>query len=159
MKIQNISTYVLYGISALIVLSFLAFFLIGYDNMEGDKNAPMLTGYLMFLMYGLGLAAVVLMAWSLVANGRKSSASDQIKATGIPGTKIVIATCIITILSMVVGLILGIGEEDFTTSSGSFTPGYLVTLVDVFLWAIYILSLVSVICVIVSATGVLTRKK
>ena len=43
MKLEKISNYVLYGISVFIVLSFLAFFLIGYDNMEGDKNAPKLT--------------------------------------------------------------------------------------------------------------------
>ncbi len=158
MKLEKISNYVLYALSAIIVLSFLAFFLIGYDNPEGDKNAPKLTGYLLYLQYALGLVAFALMIWSVVVNARKSSGSDEIKSTGIPGTKIVLATCAITIVSMIVGLLVGWNEDDFTTSSGTFTPGYLVTLVDVFMWAMYILAVVSVIAVVLSATGVFTKK-
>ncbi|MCD7720718.1 MAG: hypothetical protein LUC86_05225 [Prevotellaceae bacterium] len=159
MKLEKLSNYVLYAISAIIVLSFLAFFLIGYDNPEGDKNAPMLTGYLLWLQYALGIIACVLMIWSVVVSARKSSGSDEVKMTGIPGSKIVLVTCAITIVSMIVGLLLGLGEDDFTTSSGSFTPGYMVTLVDVFMWAMYILAVVSVIAVVISATGIFVQKK
>ncbi len=158
MKLEKISNYVLYALSIIIVLSFVAFFLVGYDNMEGDKNAPMLTGYLLWLQYALGFITFVAMIWSLVVNALKSSGSDELKSTGIPGSRIVLCTCAITVVSMIVGLIIGIGEDDFTTSSGSFTPGYLVTLVDVFMWAMYILAVVSVIAVIVSATGIFTKK-
>ncbi len=158
MKIEKISSYVLYAISAIIVLSFLAFFLIGYDNMEGDKNAPKLTGYLLFVQYALGVIAFGLMIWSLVVNTLNSSSKEQLQSTGIPGTKITLFTCAITVISMLIGLLLGIGEEDFTTSSGTFVSGGMIMLVDVFMWAIYILAAVSVIAVVISATGVLSRK-
>ncbi len=158
MKLEKISNFVLYVLSAIIVLSFVAFFVIGYDNMEGDKNAPVLTSYLLFLQYALIAIAFILMIWSVVVNARKSSGSDEIKSTGIPGTKIVIFTCVLTVVSMVVGLLLGLNEEDFTTSSGTFTPASMVTLVDVFMWAIYILAIASVIAVVVSATGIFNRK-
>ena len=157
MKLEKISNYVLYAVSIFIVLSFLAFFLIGYDNMEGDKNAPKLTGFLLFVQYFLGFAAFGLMLWSVVVNARKSSGSDELLSTGIPGSKIVLFTCAITIVSLVVGLVVGLGEEDFTSSSGVFTPGYMVTVVDMFMWSMYILGIVSVVAVIVSATGIMKK--
>ncbi len=158
MKLEKISNLVLYILSAIIVLSFVAFFLIGYDNMEGDKNAPVLTSYLLFLQYGMVVIAAVLMLWSLFVNARKSSGSDELKSTGIPGSKIIIFTCALTVVSMVVGLLLGLNEEDFTTSSGTFTPASMVTLVDVFMWAIYILAIASVLAVVASATGIFNKK-
>ncbi len=159
MKLEKISNYVLYAVSAFIVLSFVAFFMIGYDNMEGDKNAPELTGYLLFVQYGLGLLALGLMIWSVAVSAKRSSGSDEKKTTGVPGSKIVLLTCLITIVSLAIGLVFGLGEEAFTTSSGNVTEGYMVTVVDAFMWSIYILSAVSVIAVVLSATGVLNQKK
>ncbi len=161
MKLEKISNYVLYALSAIIVLSFVAFFLIGYDNMEGDKNAPKLTGYLLFLQYGLGVIALGLMIWSVVVNALKSSGTDERKATGVPGSKVVLFTCAITIVSMAVGAIIGFVDpgnaEGFTTSSGSFTSAGMLVLVDMCMWSMYILAVVSVVAVIISATGVLKK--
>lgn len=157
MKLEKISNYVLYGISIFIVLSFLAFFLIGYDNMEGDKNAPKLTGFLLCVQYLLGVAAFGMMLWSVVVNARKSSGSDEIKDTGIPGSKIILFTCVITVISLVIGAVLGLGEEEFVSSSGVHTPGYMVTLVDAFMWSMYILAAVSVVTVVISATGIMKK--
>ncbi len=162
MKIEKISNYVLYAISIIIVLSFLAFFLIGYDNMEGDKNAPKLTGYLLFVQYALGVIALGLMIWSVVVSAMKSSGGDETKASGVPGSKVVMFTCAITVVSMVVGAIIGFVDpsnaDGFTTSSGSYTSAGMLVLVDMCMWSMYILAVVSVIAVIISATGVLNRK-
>ena len=45
------SYYVLYACFAIIILTFAVFFGYGYDNMEGDYNAPVCTEGLMWLMY------------------------------------------------------------------------------------------------------------
>ncbi len=162
MKIQKISNCVLYVISAIIVLSFLAYFFIGYDNMEGDKNAPVLTGYLLFVQYALVAITFVLMVWSLVVNSLNSSAKEQLASTGVPGTKITLFTWSLLILAMIVGAVIGFVDPanagGFTTSSGSYTSEGMLVLVDVCMWSMYILAGVSVIAVVISATGILNRK-
>lgn len=157
MKLEKISNYVLWGVSAVIVLSFLAFFLIGYDNMEGDKNAPQLTGFLLVLQYLLGVVTFVLMAWSVVVSARNSSSADEKKTTGMPGSKVILFTCVLTLVSLAVGFVIGLSAEDFTTSSGVYTPASMVQLVDTFLWAIYILSGASLIAMVASSIGLLKK--
>jgi hypothetical protein len=55
------------------------------------------------------------------------------------------ATAAITIVAFVLGWVLNIGEDAFTTSSGVTTSGTMVTMVDAFMVAIYILAIVSII--------------
>ncbi len=159
MKLEKISQIVMWSLTAFIVVSFLAFFTIGYDNFDGKNNAPELTGFLLWVQYLLAIGGFLLMVWSVFVSARKNSGTDEKDTTGIPGKKITMFTVIVTIVSLLVGLALGWGEEDFTTTSGVFTPGYLVTLTDICMWSIYILSVVSVGAVVVAATGVLSQKK
>ncbi len=157
MKTEKISNYVLYALAIFIVLSFLAFFLIGYDNMEGSLNAPKLTGYLLIVQYLLGVGGVAVMIWNVVSSVRKSSGGDEKATKGLPATKISMFAIIITVASLVIGLLTGLGEEDFTTTSGVFTEGYMVTVVDMFLCSIYILAIVAIVAVVVSMSGVLKK--
>ncbi len=159
MKLEKISKYVMLSLSIFCVLSFLAFFTIGYDNFDGKNNAPQLTGFLLVVQYLLAIGGFLLMLWSVAVSLRKSSGIDEKETTGIPGKKITMFTVVVTIVSLVVGLLDGLGEEDFTTTSGVFTPGYMVTLVDVCMWSIYILSIVSVAAVVLAASGLLSKKK
>lgn len=158
MKIEKISNYVLYGVCAVIVLCFALFMGIGYDNMDdAGHTAPLLTDLIMVLMYLLGLATACLMVWSLVVGARSTAGTNEMESTGIPGGKVTMATFGITVLSIVVGVVLGIGEPDFTTTSGVFTPGYMVTMVDAFMWSMYILAFVSVVAVVVASSGIMTK--
>ncbi len=157
MKLEKISQIVMGVLATLTVVSFLLFFTVGYDNFDGKNNAPQLTGFLLWVQYLLAIGGFLLMMWSVFVSARKNSGVDEKETTGIPGKKITLFTVLVTIASLAVGLVLGLGEEDFTTTSGVFTPGYMVTLVDVCMWSIYILSIVSVAAVVVSATGVLRK--
>lgn len=161
MKLQKISNLVLYAICGLIVLVFLLFFSIGYDNVDmeiaADKNAPMMTNALMILMYLLGVATFCLMVWSLVKSARSAAGSDEKEATGIAGSKIVVVTAVVTLLAFVAGYILNLGEEPFTTSSGVTTSGGMVTMVDAFMVEIYFLAVASIVAVVVASTGVMTK--
>lgn len=157
MKIEKLSNYVLWSVSAVIVLSFLAFFLIGFDNMEGDLRAPQLTGFLLVLQYVLGIFTFALMGWSVVVSARNSSSADEKKTTGIPGSKVILLTSLLTIVSLAVGFVVGMGAEDFTTSSGVFTPASMVQLVDTFLWSIYIMSVAALLAMAASSIGLLKK--
>ena len=158
MKLEKISNNVLYAVCGVIVLVFALFFLVGYDNYDESGNvAPKLTNLLMALMYILGVVTFCLMVWSLVKSARNAAGSDEKEATGIPGSKIIIATAAVTLVAFIIGYVFNLGEEAFTTSSGVTTSGGMVTLVDAFMVAIYILAVVSVAAVVVASTGVMTN--
>ena len=158
MKLEKISNNVLYAICAVSVLVFVLFFTVGYNNFDEKGNtAPQLTSVLLFLQYILGIVTFCLMVWSVVKGIQNSGGGDEKATKGIPGSKIVLCTTIITILSFVVGYVFNLGEEPFTTSSGVTTSGSMVTIVDAFIWSIYILFFVAVVAVVLAATGVMTK--
>lgn len=158
MKLEKISNNVLYAVCGLIVVVFLLFFCVGYNNYDEAGNvAPTMTNLLMALMYVLGVATFCLMIWSLVKSARSAAGSDEMESTGIPGSKIVICTAAVTLVAFIIGYVFNLGEEPFTTSSGVTTSSAMVTMVDAFMVAIYILAVVSIIAVVVAGTGVMTK--
>ena len=158
MKLEKISNNVLYAICAVSVLIFILFFTVGHDQYDEKGNvAPALTSLLLCLQYALGAITFILMIWSLVKSLQNSGGGDEKATKGIPASKIVLCTAIITVLSFVVGYVFNMGEEPFTTSSGVTTSGGMVTVVDAFIWSIYILFFVAVVAVIMAATGVMTK--
>ena len=158
MKLEEISNNVLYVVCAIIVLCFLAFMFIGYDNYdEAGRVAPKLTGMLLFLQYALGIVTFILMIWSVIRGAKNSGGSDEKTTKGVPGKKVILFTSVVTILAFVLGLVFNLGEDAFTTSSGVTTSGTMVTVVDAFMWSIYILFFVAVCAVVLSATGLMTK--
>jgi hypothetical protein len=63
----------------------------------------------------------------------------------------------LTIVSVIIGWVCGIGEADFTASDGTITTAGWVTVVDIFCVSMGILFLAAAIAVIVSMTGILTK--
>ena len=157
MKIEKISSRVLLTIVALIVVCFGAFLLIGYDNMNGDYNEPMLTDVIMWLMYVLIAVTAALTVWSAVRGMQNSKGNDPAATTGVPGGKITLFTAGLTIVSLIVGWVLGLGEKEFTAQDGTVTSAGWVTVVDVFMVSMGILLLAAAIAVIVSMTGIFTK--
>ena len=157
MKIEKISSRVLLACVALIVVCFAAFLLIGYDNQVGDHNEPLLTDIIMWLMYLLVTATAALTIWSAVRSAQSNKGNDPAATTGVPGGKITMFTAGLTIVSVIIGWICGIGEADFTASDGTITTASWVTVVDIFCVSMGILFLAAAIAVIVSMTGILTK--
>lgn len=157
MKIQVISKRVLAACIAIIVICFVAFLTVGYDNPVGDYNEPQLTELLIWLMYALTLVTAGLTVWSVIKSANSNKGNDSAAATGVPGGKIIMFTIVLLIASLGIGLATGLGEPDFTAADGTVTSGGMVTVVDMFLGSIYILAVVAVIAVAVSMSGVLTK--
>ena len=157
MKIEKISSRVLLVCIILILVSFGAFLTIGYDNMVGDHNQPILTDVILCLMYGLTIVTAGLVVWSVVQSAQNSKGSDSSATTGVPGGKIALFTICLTIVSFIVGWVLGLGETNFTASDGSVTTAGWVTVVDMFCTSIAILFVAAAIAVAVSMTGILTK--
>ena len=150
MKIEKISSRVLLCCILLIVVCFAAFLLIGYDNMVGENNEPMLTDVIMCLMYVLIAATAALTVWSAIRGIQNNKGND-------PTVKITLFTAGLTIVSVIIGWICGIGETDFTASDGTVTTAGWVTVVDVFMVSMGVLLVAAAIAVAVSMTGILTK--
>ena len=155
MKIEKISKLALYVCVGIIFVCFLAFFGIGYSNPVGDYNEPKMLDLLMILMYVLFAVMLVLTIWSIFKGlGNKDGSSAS--GSGVPGGKIMAGTIGLLVVSLVIGVVSGLGEEAFTAQDGTVTSAGWVTVVDMFCVASGILFAAAAISVIVSMTGVLT---
>ena len=157
MKIEKISSRVLLACVVVIVVCFGAFMTIGYDNPVGDNNEPMLTDVIMWLMYLLIAATAALTVWSAVRSAQNSKGNDPAATTGVPGGKITLFTAGLTIVSLVLGWVTGLGSTEFTASDGTVTSAGWVTVVNVFMVSMGVLLVAAAIAVVVSMTGILTK--
>lgn len=157
MKIEKISSRVLLACVALIVVCFAAFLLIGYNNPVGDNNQPMLTDVIMWLMYALILVTAGLTVWSAIRGMQNNKGNDPAASTGVPSGKITLFTVGLTIVSLIIGWVTGLGAQEFTASDGTVTSAGWVTVVNVFMVSMGILLLAAAIAVVVSMTGVVTK--
>ena len=157
MKIQQISKYVMLAVMAVSFIVFAVFFGFWGDEMYGEYAAPTFTGLLLFLMYGLVLLTSGLIVWAVAKGVASAKGSDSAAVKGVPSTKIVVGTCILFVASLVIGYVLGLGATDFTAADGTVTPAHMVTVVDMFIWSIYILSVVAFAAIGVSMSGILVK--
>ena len=103
------------------------------------------------------LTTAGLTVWSGVKGIASSKGTDPAATTGVPGGKVSLFTWGLFIVSIVIGLVLGLGEEAFTAADGTVTSGGWVTVVDAFCVSIGILILAAAASVLVSMSGVLTK--
>jgi hypothetical protein len=157
MKIQQISKYVMWAVMAVSAVVFFMFFVFWGDEMYGEYAAPTFTGLLLFLMYGLVALTAGLIVWAVAKSVANSKGTDSAAVKGVPGSKIIAGTVVLTIASLVIGYVLGLGESDFTAADGTVTSGSMVTVVDMFITSIYILSVVAFASIVVSMSGILTK--
>jgi hypothetical protein len=159
MKLEKLSNIALYSCIGLGVVCFLLFFVVDYNNMDFDgvHVSPALTDLILILMYLLFFVTAGLTVWSLVRGGMVNSGNNGPSPTGIAGGKVALFTWGAVIVSLIIGVISGLGEEAYTTYSGVTTSAGMVTVVDMWLITIYILAILAIIAVVVSMSGYLTK--
>ena len=157
MKIEKISKMALYICIGIILVSFAAFLTIGYDNPVGDYNEPKLTDLIMWLMYIMAIVTAVLIIWSAIKSLQNSKGVNHAAIRGVPGGKIAICTLLLLVASLVIGIVFGLGEPDFTASDGTVTTGPWVTVVDMFCVSIGIMFVAAIVAVGVSMTGLVSK--
>ena len=153
------SYYVLYACFAVIILCFAAFFGYGYDNPEGDYNAPVCTEVLVWLMYGLFAVTCIMAVWSVVRSVKISMGAKGGDISGVPGGKVNAVSFAILVISLVVGLCFGLGETEFTAADGTVTSANMVTVTDMFMVSIYIMMLLTTLAVVINMTGIVKKTK
>lgn len=152
------SYYALYACFAIIVVVFAMFFLWGYDNPVGDYNAPYCTEGLMILMYGLFAVTCLLAVWSVIRSIMISMGTKGENISGVPGGRVNAIALVIMVLSLVVGLVPNLNETEFTAADGTVTSATMVTVTDMFLWSIYIMTIATTLAVLVNMSGVMKKK-
>lgn len=157
-KTEKLSKNVLLACSVIIIIFFGLFFGVGYDNPVGDYNEPQFTEALIFLMYGLIGIATVLAVWSVIKSIVENMGGSGENLSGVPGGKISAISFGIMLISLVVGYVSGIGETDFTAADGTVTSASMVTISDMFIISIYILMLITTLCVAFNMTGIMKKK-
>lgn len=157
MKTEKISKMALYICIGIILVCFVLFMTIGYDNPVGDNNEPLLTDVLMWLMYAMVITTAALTVWSVVRSIQSNKGNDPAATTGVPGGKITLFTIVLLVASLAIGVVLGLGETEFTASDGTVTTAGWVTVVDAFCVSIGILTVAAAAAVVVSMTGILTK--
>lgn len=158
MKIQNISKYAMLGVIGVSAIVFILFFFIGWDNdYIGDFVNPLFTPLLLIWMYLVVAATAVLTIWSVVKGAQSTKGVDSASFTGVPGGKVISFTAGVTLVSMAIGFCLGFGEADFTAADGTVTTGAWVQIVDMFIWSMYILTLVAIVAIGLTMSGYLTK--
>ena len=153
------SYYVLYACFAVIILTFAVFFGYGYDNPEGDYNAPVCTEGLMWLMYGMFAVTCVLAIWSVVRGAKIAMATKGADISGVPGGKVTATSMAWLVLSLVVGLLPNLNESEFVAADGTVTSATMVTVTDMFMVSIYIMLLLTTLAVAFNMTGLMKKKK
>lgn len=153
------SYYVLYACFAVIAVVLVAFFGYGYDNPEGDYNAPVCTEGLMWLMYGMFAVTLVLAIWSIVRGVKISMGSKGENISGVPGGKVTAVSFVLLAVSLIVGLVSNLNETDFTAADGSVTSASMVTVTDMFLVSIYIMLVLTTVAVLFNMSGLLKKRK
>ncbi len=153
------SYYVLYACFAIIILTFAVFFGYGYDNMEGDYNAPVCTEGLMWLMYGMFAVTAILAVWSVVRGAKISIATKGGDISGVPGGKVTAASMALLVISLIVGLVPNLNETEFVAADGTVTTAAMVTVTDMFMVSIYIMLLLTTLAVVFNMTGLMKKKK
>ena len=62
-------------------------------------------------------------------------------------------------LSLAIGLVCNLNEPEFVAADGNVTPGYLVTVTDMFLYSTYILLAFTALAMLVNMSGVMKKRK
>ncbi|MBO5180722.1 MAG: hypothetical protein J6B92_02400 [Paraprevotella sp.] len=158
-KTEKLSSWSLWGCIALTIIVFACFFLIGYDNPQGEYNAPKCTEALIIFMYFLAGVALVLTVGSVINSLMTGAGSSNEQLTGVPGSKVALFSVAALVVSLVPGLVQGFGESEFTAADGTVTTATMVMVTDMFILSIYILILLTIASVVFNMLKSFLSKK
>ncbi len=154
MKTEQVSTLVLYILVVLTVLLFGAFFIIGFDKpYEEDPGfkAPLLTDAVLVFVYLLIVAALVIMACSVVRTIKRRDKSTDI-TNNVPESKILWCTAVLLLCCMVFTFLLG-SSQPVKVNGTDFTQAFWLKATDMFINTVIVMLVVAVLGVAFGLSG------
>ena len=146
----KVSFYVLYALFAIILIVLGLFYFVGYNNPVGDMNAPEHTDTLIYLMYALLIAIVVITIIAAIA---------QFVAALKDNPKRAIKSLIgLVILAAVIVVSYAVGSDQPVTANGMpYTDAFWLKITDMLIYSIYFLFGVAAIGTLVNLSGIFKR--
>ena len=146
----KVSFYVLYALFAIILIVLGLFYFVGYNNTIGELTAPQHTDTLIYLMYALIIAIVVITIAAGLAQfitALKDSPKRALKS--LLGLVVLVA---------VIAISYAIGSDEPVTANGMpYTDTFWLKITDMFLYSIYILLGASVLATVVNMLGIFKK--
>ncbi|MCD8080220.1 MAG: hypothetical protein LUF04_07365 [Bacteroides sp.] len=140
----KVSYYVLYALFAIILIVLGMFYFSGFDTVVGEYNVPDHTDTLIFLIYGiLGFCVVATLVAAVIQFGSALADNPMSALRSLIG---------IVLLAVLLGVTYSMGSvEPIRTGEGVFADGFWLKITDMFVYSIYILLGITVLCMIGSS--------
>lgn len=147
----KISYRILYVLLAITLITVALFFGVGYNNPVGELNYPLNTDLLLYVTYGMLVLAVLVSLVAVILQFVHAWRQNRKRAYRLASAVGAF------VLLMVVALFLG-SSDPITIGEGQrFTDAFWLKLTDMFLYSIYFLLGLSVICIVLALAGVFRR--
>ncbi|MBO4444921.1 MAG: hypothetical protein J5698_03255 [Bacteroidaceae bacterium] len=152
-KVSSLALYVVFGISALVLI---LFFCVGYNNMEsyasGFLTTPKFTDLLLFWQYALVVICIILtIVGAIIARGAKID-SQMPKSAGVLKT----LGLLLFVPLLIVGAIIG-SSKPVRTGEGIYDNSFWLVATDAMLYTIYGLLIVVVVGLILNMIGIFKK--
>ncbi len=157
---ERLSQSILYALTALIVIVFALFYLVGYKHPfddDPDFNAPLLTGTLIIFQAVLVIIAIAVTVAAILRDIRRSNREDR-TVNGIPATRIAATITVATLLIVAVTFATG-STRPMTINGNTYTDTFWLKTADMFVFTSLILIIAAVGAVIFGATRYLRPGK
>lgn len=156
-KAHKISNWAFIALIVLTLVVFGMFYLVGYDNMQGEYNAPENTDLLLGFMYAMaGLCIVAVVAGAIMNAIGSIGAPKGVNITGVPTKAISLVSLGILVATLVISWIMA-SDAPVMTGEGAYTDTFWLKVTDLFIFTLVIQMACAGIGLLVNLTGIFRK--
>lgn len=156
-KSHQISNWVFIALFIVSIVIFGMFYLVGFDNPQGEYNAPEHTDLLIKFMYFMIALCVVSAVGFAIFNGISLVGGPKgVNISGVPGGLITCISWGIFVITLVVSYIIA-SDAPVKTGDGVYDDVFWLKMTDMFIYAIYALMVVASLGLLVNLTGIFKK--
>lgn len=156
-KSHQISNWVFIALFIVSIIVFGMFYLVGFDNPQGEYNAPEYTDLLIKFMYFMIVLCIVAAVGFAIFNGISLVGGPKgVNISGVPGGLIAGVSWGIFVIALVVSYIMA-SDAPIKTGDGVYDDVFWLKMTDMFIYAIYALMVVASLGLVVNLTGIFKK--
>ncbi|WP_455672050.1 hypothetical protein [Phocaeicola sp.] len=146
----KMSYYALYACIALILVVFVMFYAVGYNNPVGEYNEPAHTETLIYLMYAMfAICVAVTLIGAIAQFGAALRDNPKSAIKSLLG---------IVLLVVVLAVSYSIGSDaSVMTGTGAYTDAFWLKITDMLIYSIYLLLGVAAVGTLINLSGIFKR--
>lgn len=156
-KAHQISNWIFIILFAVSLIIFGVFYCVGYDNPQGDYNAPENTDLLIKFMYFMTALCIIVAVAGAIMNIVSSMGGPKgINMTGVPDKAISIVSVVIFVASLGISYAMA-SDAPVATGDGVYNDAFWLKVTDMFLYAIYALMVIASLGLVINLTGIFKK--